>query len=137
MSNNKNLRIIKWSLPLIVVSVVCLLAFKPSAQHIPFSRLYFKYQPTTDFSSGSVSANANWQQVSEEDVCEQETDDVACSFSIYVPTEDMDNYISASNNPSSRLTIQVSGTGNDYFVDDILDNNASIQHEVQNVERLQ
>ncbi|MFT4152255.1 hypothetical protein [Parafilimonas sp.] len=138
MSITKSLWAIKWALPAmaIIFGAVIFVAFKEDATSKALSTLYFKYQPTSDFSSGSVTSNSNWQIVSASGICASGPDDVACSFSISVPTGQESNYYDGSN-PSSRVGIQANGSGSYYYVDDVMDNvtSSSIKDEVENVTR--
>ncbi|MCH5686656.1 hypothetical protein LWM68_21770 [Niabella sp. W65] len=116
---------------------VAFFAFKPAPAKVTETILYFKYQPTSDFSSTSVTSNSNWQLVAPSETCEEEKDDVACSFSIKVPESEEANYLTASNTPSSRVTIQANGSSGYYHVDNVLDNATSsvIMESKANVER--
>lgn len=129
---------LKWAFPIAFLTVcVAFLAFKPAPARLAETTLYFKYQPTSDFSSTSVTSNSNWQLVAPSETCAEETDDVACSFSIRVPENEEANYLTASNTPSSRVTIQANGSGGYYHVDNVLDNTTSsvIMDSKANVER--
>ena len=129
---------LKWAFPITFVAVcIAFLAFKPAPAKLAETTLYFKYQPANDFTSTSVTSNSNWELVTSSETCEQETDDVACSFSITVPEVDEASYLTGSN-PSSRVQIQANGTGAKYHVDDVSDiaspgNN--LQPEIANIER--
>lgn len=129
--NNKNKQTmksitLKWVLPIAFLTIsAAFLAFKPASGSLSETTLYFKYQPASDFSSTSVTSNSNWQLVAAAETCEQEENDVACSFSIRVPEEEADNYLTSSNTPSARVTIQANGAGSNYHVDNVLDNATS------------
>ncbi|GEM_PF-4964894 len=111
----------KWVFPIAFLTIcVAFLAFKPAPAKLAETTLYFKYQSASDFSSAAVTSNNNWKLVAPSEICEQETDDVACSFSITVPEFEEASYLTGPN-PSSRVQIQANGTGTKYHVDDVLD----------------
>ncbi len=129
---------LKWAFPIAFVAVcVAFLAFKPAPAKLAETTLYFKYQPASDFQSASVASNSNWELVAPAATCEQEDNDVACSFSITVQEEEEASYLTGSN-PSSRVKIQTSGSNNYYHVADVLDNansNNDLEPEIANIER--
>ncbi|MCH5719934.1 hypothetical protein [Niabella hibiscisoli] len=129
---------LKWAFPIAFVAIcVAFLAFKPAPAKLAETTLYFKYQPTSDFTSTSVTSNSNWELVSPSETCEHEENDVACSFSITVSEADEASYLTGSN-PSSRVQIQANGTGPNYHVDDVLDITSpsnNLQPDIANIER--
>ncbi len=129
---------LKWAFPIAFVAVcVAFLAFKPAPAKLAETTLYFKYQPTNNFSSTSVTSNSNWELVDPSQTCEQEENDVACSFSITVSEVDEASYLTGSN-PSSRVKIQANGSGLNYHVADVVDNATSsnnLEPEIANIER--
>ncbi|MGE9313591.1 hypothetical protein ACLOAU_18210 [Niabella sp. CJ426] len=129
---------LKWAFPIAFVAVcVAFLAFKPAPAKLAQTTLYFKYQPTSNFSSTSVTSNSNWELVTPSATCEQEENDVACSFSITVQEADEASYLTGSN-PSSRVKIQANGTGTNYHVADVLDDvtpSNDLEPEIANIER--
>ncbi len=129
---------LKWAFPIASVAVcVAFLAFKPAPAKLAETTLYFKYQPTSNFKSASVTSNSNWQLVTSSATCEQETNDVACSFSITVQEDDKASYLTGSN-PSSRVKIQANGSDDNYHVADVLDNvtpTNDLSPEIANIER--
>ncbi|OJU27047.1 MAG: hypothetical protein BGN92_12995 [Sphingobacteriales bacterium 41-5] len=98
--------------------------------------LHFKYTPpsTNDYSPSSVASGLNWLQIPSNQACTQETDEVACSFSINVPTGDESEFVNGSGQPTSRVQIQPS-SGSDAYVMDVVDatSNASVKNAIANV----
>lgn len=128
---------LKWAFPIAFLTIcVAFLAFKPAPAQPAETTLYFKYQPASDFSSMAVTDNSNWELVDPSETCEQEENDVACSFSIRVSKDEEASYITGSN-PSSRVAIQANGSSSHYYVDNVVDNASSndIFDSKANVER--
>lgn len=129
---------LKWAFPIAFVAVcVAFLAFKPAPAKLAQTTLYFKYQPASDFGSTSVTSNNNWELVSPSEICEQEKDEVACSFSITVPETEEASYLTGSN-PSSRVAIQANGSGSEYHVAEVLDGSTpsnDLLPQIANIER--
>ncbi|MGN7788035.1 hypothetical protein ACTJIJ_26095 [Niabella sp. 22666] len=129
---------LKWAFPIVFVAVcVAFLAFKPAPAKLAETTLYFKYQPSSNFKSTSVTSNSNWQLVTPSATCEQETNDVACSFSITVQEDDKASYLTGSS-PSSRVEIQANGSGDYYHVTDVLDDvtpSNDLSPDIANIER--
>ncbi len=105
------------------------------------STLYFRYTPPAagDYSPTSVDTKANWNLVDEEEMCQTDEPDVACSFAISVPVGQENLFYDGSNHPSSRVEIQEAGTATEAYVSDVLDTNpptpTSIQAGINNQEK--
>jgi hypothetical protein len=97
------------------------------------STLYFRYTPpaTGDYSPASVDNKANWNLVSQGEMCQTDEPDVACSFAISVPVGQENLFYDGSNHPSSRVEIQEAGTATEAYVSDVLDTNPAIPQSIQ------
>ncbi|WP_346239588.1 hypothetical protein ABDK00_009520 [Niabella insulamsoli] len=143
MRSNINFQHLKWILPIFIVAI-SLFAFtqKPEPatginQERLFADLYFKYTPADpdDFTQASVEEQSNWTLITSGQKCDQETDEVACSFSITVETSQQASYLDGTH-PSSRVEINTGGSSSEAFVSQLEDasDNSDITQEIDNIE---
>ncbi|MCH5597949.1 hypothetical protein [Niabella ginsengisoli] len=143
MLKHKSLSILKWVAPACAVAF-SLLAFtnqtdadKIKSNDLFFADLYFKYTPTDpdDFSQSSVEEQSNWTLITSGQKCEQETNEVPCSFSITVETGQQASYLDGTH-PSSRVNINTSGSSSQAYVSQLEDATTSddITQEIDNIE---
>jgi hypothetical protein len=133
MSRIKSLRTIKikWitSIAILIVSVL-FFAFKENGKRSSMvnpkdtKTLWFMYQ-SNDYTAPQVSSQSNWELINSGEACEQDVDEKACSFSIEIASDDEPLFLNGTH-PSSRVKIEVAGSGTTYFVSDVKDNAASV-----------
>lgn len=135
----KSLRTINYILPAMAIACVVFAFSHQKGAPAPataLTTLHFKYTPPSanDYSPNSVASGLNWLQIPSNQACTQESDEVACSFSINVPAGDESEFVNGSGQPTSRVQIQPS-SGSDAYVMDVVDAtiNASVKNAVANV----